>query len=122
MKSTKRCAKWCGRGCTEAEYRKARASGDRLAARLGPAWRSRVWENLGWHFSAVSGCGRFKVHPSLKSGHFLAFLGRAGCSGGIWTAYGRTPRGAVVAVLKAAMRDLRPYKNVALPSMRGALR
>ena len=56
------CAPACGRGCTWREYNTARKKAAALAKRLGPRWTSRVWENLGWHYAAVSPCGRGQVH------------------------------------------------------------
>jgi hypothetical protein len=41
-----------GLRCTVSAYRKANDKAKRLAAALGKRWRPRVWENLGWHYSA----------------------------------------------------------------------
>lgn len=51
----KRCAPACGRGCTQAEYERAKAFADRIAKRLGKGWRGEVWENMGWHSKAAKG-------------------------------------------------------------------
>jgi len=101
----KRCAKWCGRGCTEAEYQRAVRAGAALAARLGKGWKPVVWENLGWHHQAVSPCGRLKVHPNHGKG-FTAFLGEADFPGGTWAESGATPKAAVRAVVCDARRDV----------------
>lgn len=92
------CAPFCGRGCTVKEHEAAVAGAATLVKRLGKAWKPRVWENLGWHYSAVSPCGQVKVHPS--SGHgFMTFFGSPDSSGGQWVGHGKTPRAAVTEVL-----------------------
>lgn len=52
MAKVLKCAKWCGRGCTKAEYERARKAAHKLCAKLGTGWLPRVWENLGWHYAA----------------------------------------------------------------------
>jgi hypothetical protein len=50
------CSPACGAGCTRREYDRAVRDADRLVKRLrGSGWRAEVWENVGWHFRAVSG-------------------------------------------------------------------
>jgi len=100
-----RCAKWCGRGCTEQEYQQAVSAGAKLAARLGKGWKPVIWENLGWHYQAVSPCRRLKVHPSHGKG-YIAFLGEADFPGGTWAEHGATPAAAVRAVVCLARRDV----------------
>lgn len=46
------CSPACGGRCTFAEYTKANKDAENLARTLGAGWKPRVWENLGWHFSA----------------------------------------------------------------------
>ena len=46
------CAPACGRACTHEEYLKAKEAAKELCALLGPNWKPRVWENLGWHYEA----------------------------------------------------------------------
>ncbi len=94
------CAPACGRGCTRQEYLNADKAGLALATRLGGDWTWKVWENLGWHYKAVSPCGRLKVHPVHGCDGFTAFLGEAGC-GGKWAEHGSTPQEAVDAVVAA---------------------
>jgi len=100
----KRCAKWCGRGCTEQEYQQAVSGGTALARRLGKGWKSVVWENLGWHYQAVSPCRRLKVHPNGTG--YTAFLGEASSPGGTWAEHGRTPESAIRAVVRVAKREV----------------
>lgn len=103
-----RCARWCGRGCTEAEYRAARQTAARLARQLGRGWRPEVWENLGWHARAVSADGRLKVHLSRAGGRrsYAASLGPRESPGGRWAESARTAPAAVARVVAAAEREL----------------
>lgn len=98
------CAPACGGGCTVAAHRVAKAAAANLCASLGDDWQPRVWENLGWHYSAISPCGRWKIHPFIYGGKidsYTAFLGDAGSSGGRWAESGKTPRAAMRATWKA---------------------
>jgi hypothetical protein len=91
------CAPACGGGCTMAAFKRATTGADALAKHIGPGWTPRVWENLGWHYSAISPCGRWKVHPFIYKGKvegYTAFLGEVG-GGGIWTGQGGTPQEAI---------------------------
>ena len=97
------CSPACGRGCTFEEYRVAKASAETLATAMG--WRTKVWENLGWHWAVISPCGRLKVHPSTGSG-FFALLGGSEGPGGRWSAHGRTVREAVEDVVAAAKQEV----------------
>lgn len=50
------CSPSCGGGCTWKEYQQAVRDADQLVKQLrGEGWKPVVWENLGWHFQAVSG-------------------------------------------------------------------
>lgn len=99
------CAPGCGRGCTKKEHDRAVREGARLALSLGSGWSPEIWENLGWHWAAISPCGRIKVHPSSATG-FHAFLGEPGCAGGRWAVYGKTARSSVRNVVRAARAEL----------------
>lgn len=55
------CSPACGGKCTKAEHDDAQEAGEILAALLGPGWRPRVWENMGWHYSAEI--------PGARKGH-----------------------------------------------------
>lgn len=98
MKSRIRCADWCGRGCTEAEFQAAKKGAARLVKQLGTGWIPRVWENLGWHFAARTKTNMLHVHPSHKG--FVAFISEDRGPGGRWSAHGRTPREAVGKAVK----------------------
>lgn len=39
-------------GCTWVAYQKAKADAVALCKVLGPGWKPRLWENLGWHYEA----------------------------------------------------------------------
>lgn len=49
------CAPACGNGCTHAEYMRVVKSAEKLAKKcgkeIGGKWKTRVHENLGWHYS-----------------------------------------------------------------------
>lgn len=97
------CAPACGHGCKRAAFEAAERKAKRLAAKLGKGWRPRVWENLGWHYSATR--PHLAVHPSVDGG-YTAFLNRRPkSSGGHWTAYYATPAGAVLRVITAARME-----------------
>jgi hypothetical protein len=99
------CAPACGRGCTAHEHRGAVHNAAALAKSLGPGWTPHVWENLGWHYAAISSCGRIRVLPNHRGYH--AFLGAAdGYMGGRWCENGRTPAAAVRNVIKAGRAHL----------------
>jgi len=105
------CSPRCGGGCTWAAYKAAHRDGDQLARRLGAGWSVVVWENLGWHYQAVSPCGRFKVSCDPGNGYrgstFTAFLGDAdGHSGGRWAQTADSPEEAILAVAREAVADL----------------
>jgi hypothetical protein len=107
---TRRCADWCGRGCTEEEYQKAWKDAVALARDLTVdvtmVWNPRVWENLGWWYSAVSTCGRLEVIPSKTDKGCHAYLRPAGGGGGRWCRYGKTPEQAVKNVIAEARREI----------------
>lgn len=59
------CAPACGGGCTKAAYDKAVSDAAVLVSKLcGKGWKSVVWENLGWHYKAVS--GPVQVYPAHR--------------------------------------------------------
>jgi len=103
----KYCAPFCGRGCTWDEFQTAKRDAKKLATSLGKGWKPNVWENLGWHYSAISPCGRIKVHKG-----FIAFLGDPDSSGGRWAEHGKTAKSAIrntIAVAKAELKKIGGY-------------
>lgn len=94
------CAPACGRDCTIQEYNAAEAGGIALARQLGAGWTDDVWENLGWHYRAISPCGRLKVHG--HGDHYTAFLGEPGHLGGQFSGQGATPQKAIAETVEKA--------------------
>lgn len=104
------CAPFCGRKCTHKEYLAAKQGAADLVRKLGKGWKPRVWENMGWHYSAVSKDGRIKVHTHKYPNSprdYTAFLGDADSPGGRWAMHGSTPQAALRAVLKRALEEKR---------------
>lgn len=103
------CSPGCGGeaewGCTWAKYQQAIRKAKALAAKLGPGWKANVWENMGWHYAAISSCRRVKVHPGAFRGYH-AFVGRDTSPGGEWVAYDKTPKRAVEAACRMAQGEL----------------
>lgn len=103
------CSPACGGGCTWAANQEAHRQAKALAEKLGPDWIPRVWENLGWHYSAVSSNRKLKVHPNKFRGEiksYTAFFGEMDDCGGTWTARDADPRKAVQAVIREAKDDV----------------
>jgi hypothetical protein len=85
---TRYCAPACGRGCTRAEYDAAVANAAALVKRLrGTGWKPLVFENMGWHWRAVS--GPVQVYPTDGGTKFWCMIGDRvkGSPGGLamWT-------------------------------------
>lgn len=108
------CAPACGFECTWSDYQQAKRNAAKLCIRLDTAfkvkgWKPHVWENLGWHYSAISSCGRIKVHPCHHGSRILsytAFLNAVNAFGGRWAEQGNTPDKAVRNVLKVANAEI----------------
>lgn len=49
------CSPACGGLCTYAAYTRAIHASAALARKLGPGWKPKVWENLGWHWRVEKG-------------------------------------------------------------------
>jgi len=123
------CSPACGRGCTRAEYDAAVAGADALVERLGEGWAPRVWENLGWHYSAKSVDGIVEVLPpvfrgtqysaSFKRQEMPANRGRNMLVGS-WVAQGETPERAISAVIALAKREIVTIQD-SLASFNGAM-
>jgi hypothetical protein len=107
------CAPACGHRCTKAAFDLATAAADKLCADLGPGWKPRMNENMGWYYSAVSPCGRWKVHPHAFGGDvsYTAFLGDAGAGGGYWAESGDTPQAAIVNAWKVAKAAINEWAS-----------
>lgn len=49
------CSPACGGRCTHKEYKDAVRKSNKLLKVMGPEWKARVYENLGWHYSLQRG-------------------------------------------------------------------
>jgi hypothetical protein len=49
------CSSACGHRCTKHDYDDAVKNAKALAKKLGYGWKTRVWENMGWHYSVSNG-------------------------------------------------------------------
>lgn len=106
------CSPACGSDCTWERHERAVAESDLLALAMGEGWITRVWENMGWHWSVESPNRYLKVHPSIRN-HvdsvklmgFTAFLGSPGV-GGKWAEGGKTPHEAIANVRAKAQAEL----------------
>lgn len=61
------CSPACGGGCTKKAYDAAVKECARLVKRLGAGWKPHVYENLGWHYRALSTDGRIVVYYDVYS-------------------------------------------------------
>ena len=84
------CSSACGGDCTIDSYLQAVENANRLCKELGPGWFPRVWENLGWHYSAKSANDQVEVHETRYTGgvHYTAYAGEKADNGD-------TPREAI---------------------------
>ena len=84
------CSSACGGGCTIDSYLQAVENANHLCKELGPGWVPRVWENLGWHYSAKSANDQVEVHETRYTGgvHYTAYAGEKADNGD-------TPREAI---------------------------
>ena len=95
------CSPGCGADCTHAEFVSATKSAEVLAEQLGDEWKPRVWENLGWHWSAMRKDDRMEVMRCPLTKSYTAFLRNAGSGpGGAFTGSGSSAHDAVAAVIK----------------------
>jgi len=110
------CAPACGAGCTWAAFELANRRAAALVRKLSKGdleWEPRVWENMGWHFSARSLCKRFDVsehrHGNKVTG-YAAFLNvPSEMPGGKWVGKSDTPLEAVEDARRQAREHLEKY-------------
>lgn len=96
------CASACGSDCTREKYFRADRLATHMVVRLGPQWRKRVTENMGWHASAHHKTG-VDVHASVdREGRvtYSAFY-RSWCVSGP-----RNPVSALRALIREVKRDV----------------
>lgn len=104
------CAPFCGYRCTWAAFQKATRDAQALCKRLGKGWQPRVWENLGWHYSAIDASSYWKVNASKYRGEvigYLAFFGVPEPSGGRWAEHGKTPEEAIANMQRRVRGEVR---------------
>jgi hypothetical protein len=65
------CSPACGCRCKRADYDKALQEATAMAAELGEGWRARVWENMGWHYSADK--AHASVHANIIGGRVRSY-------------------------------------------------
>lgn len=59
------CSPACGARCRRKDYERANSDAAALCKRLGPGWKPRVWENMGWHWIVQN--GDVEVRPDVVS-------------------------------------------------------
>ena len=102
------CSPACGRGCTLAEHNAAFQAGKKLAAECGPSFTVRIWENLGWHYAAISADGRLKVRAPDRDGDtYTVFAGEPdGHISGRFVEHGKTVKEAIEAIAERCRTEL----------------
>lgn len=104
------CSPACGRGCLASENlsacKKAKQLAKRLTETIGGRWSTRVWENLGWHYSVGNTDRHLEVCDN--GGSFSAFLQISGPWGGNHVEHGSTPEAAIKNLLRTAKKQLKP--------------
>lgn len=98
------CAPACGGGCTLEAHDEAVKKAAALAKKLGPAWKPHVWENLGWHYSAI--CGSSSVSPLSDKMYWAS----VNC-GRQFQGENKDPRKAVAEVLTACDNAMRLWQK-----------
>jgi hypothetical protein len=102
------------------DFEKAVAGASVLADMCGKGYRGKVWENLGWHFKAVSPCGRVEVYRNLhgsggKASYNISIHEPDG--NGTSAAFGRMPyrpsaKGAIVAGVAQVRKHIRSLESI----------
>jgi hypothetical protein len=97
------CSPACGSGCTWEEYQTANKQAAVMVKSCGPAFRPKVFENMGWHATAeLSGT------KNRSKGMTVHRNGTKSCTAyfhdGNFVGRGRTGEAAVKAVVKQAIR------------------
>ena len=88
------CSPACGHGCTKAEHKEAVKKAGALAKLLGNGWKKRVWENMGWHYSASK--GKMSVSPSSDGSYWVSLHTVPS-----FTLYHKDPKRGVLSIIKA---------------------
>lgn len=123
------CSPWCGAKCTIVAFDAAGIKAKALADRLGPEWKPRVWENMGWHYAAVTDSGWHMMEDDDRKTKFKDGYGRLYYSlttGTMHSGTGPSPEQVLRNVLKSIKRERdqldRLYNNgmAALRSLKNA--
>jgi hypothetical protein len=67
------CAPACGWGCKWKDYQRAKTRAEKLCKQLGNGFEPRVWENFGWHGSAVLGQIQVYLPSSTRDDYTAAY-------------------------------------------------
>lgn len=109
------CSPGCGAGCTHKEYERAVSKSERLQKRMGPGWKTRVWENLGWHYELTQG----PISLSESDGEYIALINNdpkeAGGGLSLWTDLSkrsREPKEAVRLAVKYMQNIVQQHNRV----------
>lgn len=105
------CSPACGHGCTITEHDAAVKKAKALARLCGKGWKPRVWENMGWHYSAVRGTSESRAEMSRneRGGRFTCSVDHR------FHATAGTTKAAIARTLKnidESMHALRAYKKL----------
>jgi hypothetical protein len=101
------CSPACGGSCKWDDYQLSTKLADQLARRCGVGWKPCVHENLGWHYSAISPCGRLRVYERGEGrSRYQAWLQSREQLGGQWIEDARTPAAAIARAIASCKADL----------------
>ena len=89
--------------------------------RLGPGWKPRVHENMGWYASVIdkSGCWYIAIHRYGRSLTYTAFLGEPFSYSGKWAESADTPEQAIEKVRETAQGALANMQRIVLMAQQG---
>lgn len=91
---------------------------------MGPCWKSRVWENLGWHYEVTNG----PISLCESDGKYRALISddpnKAGYGSGLWAntkqTYSKDPKKAVRIAIEHMQRVLSEYNKVGEAAIKAA--
>ena len=92
--------------CLWEDYVRVTAETMMVAAQLGPAWETHVWENLGWHGEVYD--STHTIHVSrCRNGSFWAYISSAvGDMDVRWEGTAATPQAAIRLAQREMKREL----------------
>lgn len=92
------CSPWCGSRCKLVDFDAAGIKARALADRLGQMWKPYVWENMGWHYAAITDSGFHMMEYDDRHRKYKDGFGRLYYSvttGTIYSGKGDTPEEAI---------------------------